>query len=110
MFTKEGQKVLLDTFNEVRRTIAYGEEEGQPPAANMRKMVIIEKSQYIMSIIIGRFGPMSLQSLPRDGLTNAPMHMTKRGTCWMVPMLARISRHQGLQLSQGMMLAMMMKR
>jgi hypothetical protein len=41
VFTEVGQKALLDTFNEVRRTIAFGEEEGQPPAANMKKMVII---------------------------------------------------------------------
>ena len=61
MFTEVGQKALLDTFNEVRRTIAYGEEEGQPPAANMKKMVPSEPYQYVMLMIIGRPGLRSLQ-------------------------------------------------
>ena len=61
VFTEVGQKALLDTFNEVRRTIAYGEEEGQPPAANMKKMVPSEPYQYVMLMIIGRPGLRSLQ-------------------------------------------------
>ena len=36
-----GKDALIDTFNEVRRTIAHGEQDGQPPAANMKKMVIV---------------------------------------------------------------------
>ena len=38
-FTKEGKESLLEALNDVRRTIAYGEQDGQPSAANMKKVV-----------------------------------------------------------------------
>ena len=38
-FTKEGKESLLEALNDVRRTIAYGEQGGQPSAANMKKVV-----------------------------------------------------------------------
>ena len=35
----DAKKNLLDKHNELRRKVAKGEQDGQPPAANMRKMV-----------------------------------------------------------------------
>ena len=35
----EGRKAILDRHNNLRRKVAIGEQSGQPPAANMRKLV-----------------------------------------------------------------------
>merc|ERR1712012_166653 len=37
--TEEGKVLLLKIHNEVRNKVALGEEHGQPPAADMRKLV-----------------------------------------------------------------------
>merc|ERR1711872_819313 len=38
VFTPVGQDAILSALNEVRRTLAHGQQWGQPPAANMKKV------------------------------------------------------------------------
>ena len=40
-FSAEARQGLLDSLNAKRRTVAKGEQEGQPQAANMRKLVVV---------------------------------------------------------------------
>ena len=35
----EGRQAILDRHNDLRRKVAKGDQKGQPPAANMKKMV-----------------------------------------------------------------------
>ena len=39
VFTKEGENAIVEALNDVRRVLAHGEQDGQPSAANMKKMV-----------------------------------------------------------------------
>jgi len=43
VFTSVGQEAIVTALNEVRRTIAHGEQYGQPPAANMKKVTWSEE-------------------------------------------------------------------
>ena len=39
VFSPVGQEAILSALNEVRRKVAHGQQWGQPPAANMKKVV-----------------------------------------------------------------------
>ena len=109
VFSSVGQESILSALNEVRRKVAHGQQWGQPPAANMKKIVSMPGQhrllegfvllsrlikEYRLQTVVFRVGLKNSLIQHRGGQTSACTSMTRVGTCWTIPMWGRILGRQ----------------